>query len=585
MVLLLVIIGIVLVWLSINTDMFKSNATLFAKYIGQNLENIDIIYQEFETSEYNELLKQNKCTTETQVKVNYTEGMGTTLENTQNSMNQLKLQISGQKDSSNQYNYQDINLLNQDKKVAEVEYIQNGSTYGIRFSDLFNQYLLANNENIKEQFRKAGYTSSEELENIPDTIEFEKDVKKIFEFSKEEKQDLKTKYINIISSNVSKDNFSKQQNQILQIDGGNINSNAYILTLTKEQMNHIYIEILEQVKQDEIILSKMENVQNLIEKYQFSQNINLKEQFIEKVENLIAEIMRNNIGQEEVRIIVYENNQTTVKTIIQNLKDEISIDLLPLSSKNYLKISYQNTMAGEEKELIYKKEKEEVSVSFKNIKNEKITEYSLVMTDKINNNQGIKTIVANYADDSNRLQVMIEQEANIVTKFEQETILNEKNAINLSEIEIEQVQEILQKVNDGITKKVTEIMTNDINMDDLWKILKGIGLMKEDKIFETRGITETEKNRFNSKFEILQGKNLSHSDILKLIDAIKENFIDIEVVSNTELKLKLDRLNKNEEIATILSSFMEENKNKTYDVKVEYDEETGLVSDIVLIML
>ena len=61
--------------------------------------------------------------------------------------------------------------------------------------------------------------------------------------------------------------------------------------------------------------------------------------------------------------------------------------------------------------------------------------------------------------------------------------------------------------------------------------------------------------------------------------------VDIEIVSNTELKLKLDTLNKNEEVATTLSSFVEQNKNKNYSAKVEYDEETGLVSDILLTML
>ena len=70
-----------------------------------------------------------------------------------------------------------------------------------------------------------------------------------------------------------------------------------------------------------------------------------------------------------------------------------------------------------------------------------------------------------------------------------------------------------------------------------------------------------------------------------LIEAIKENLIDFEVVSNTELKLKLDRLDKDEEVATTLSAFIEQNKNKKYNAKVEYDETTGLVSDIVLTML
>ena len=50
-ILLLLIIAITLFLLYINTDMFKSNSTLFAKYIGQNVENITAFYNEVGTSD------------------------------------------------------------------------------------------------------------------------------------------------------------------------------------------------------------------------------------------------------------------------------------------------------------------------------------------------------------------------------------------------------------------------------------------------------------------------------------------------------------------------------------------------------
>ena len=51
------------------------------------------------------------------------------------------------------------------------------------------------------------------------------------------------------------------------------------------------------------------------------------------------------------------------------------------------------------------------------------------------------------------------------------------------------------------------------------------------------------------------------------------------------MKLKLDRFNKNEDVANTMRSFIEENKNRKYNAKVEYDEETGLVCDILLTLL
>lgn len=51
------------------------------------------------------------------------------------------------------------------------------------------------------------------------------------------------------------------------------------------------------------------------------------------------------------------------------------------------------------------------------------------------------------------------------------------------------------------------------------------------------------------------------------------------------MKLKLDTLNKKEEVATNLKTFIEQNPSNIYNVKIEYNETTGLASDILLTMV
>ena len=143
------------------------------------------------------------------------------------------------------------------------------------------------------------------------------------------------------------------------------------------------------------------------------------------------------------------------------------------------------------------------------------------------------------------------------------------------------MQTIIEQSKAKISEETTKV-TNHVKKEEVLQVLKVVGLVKENQNFENTGITETEKKRFNSKFEILQGENLENKVILNLIDAIKNNLVEIEVVSGTELKLKLDRLRNNEEVVTNLTTFMEESKNQKYNAKVEYDETTGLVSSIVL---
>ena len=43
-----------------TTDSFKSNRTLFAKYLGQNMENLETTYRKIGANEYNQLLEQSK---------------------------------------------------------------------------------------------------------------------------------------------------------------------------------------------------------------------------------------------------------------------------------------------------------------------------------------------------------------------------------------------------------------------------------------------------------------------------------------------------------------------------------------------
>ena len=205
----------------------------------------------------------------------------------------------------------------------------------------------------------------------------------------------------------------------------------------------------------------------------------------------------------------------------------------------------------------------------------------MVNNQKVNGNQCEKNKTFLYEDDSNKVEASIKQEINIVDIAEEDVIQKEENFINLSELEEEQLQTILEQAKAKISEETTKV-TNHVKKEEVLQVLKVVGLVKENQNFENTGITETEKKRFNSKFEILQGENLENKVILNLIDAIKSNLVDIEVVSGTELKLKLDRLRNNEEVVTNLTTFMEESKNQKYNAKVEYDETTGLVSSIVL---
>lgn len=208
-VLIIIILACVFIILYKTTDSFKSEKTLFTKYFGKSIENVQNFYEDIKNSQYNQMIRNNPYESETKIKINYIENKQTSIESTQNAVNSLKIEIEGQVDNSNQYQYQMVHLLNKDEKIETIEMIQKGNEYGIRFSDLFQQYLLVENGNLKEIFQKLGY-SEEELSNFPDNLE------NIATFSEQEKESLIEKYLNVFYNYIDDDDFSKEMNQTIR---------------------------------------------------------------------------------------------------------------------------------------------------------------------------------------------------------------------------------------------------------------------------------------------------------------------------------------------------------------------------------
>ncbi|HJJ18996.1 MAG TPA: hypothetical protein OIM61_07105 [Clostridiaceae bacterium] len=599
-VIIIIITGILLY---LNTDMFKSNKTLFFKYFGKNSENIKEIEEIFESTEYEKNLQNNKYTDDINIKVNYTNNLQTTSEDNSNTINNVKLLIKGEEDKNNKYSYKDFKLEkdkniatntenqsssensnesnNKEQNIMEVEYIKNDNNYGIRFSDLFKQYLLVENNNLKDLFRKIGY-SEQELENVPDSIEINDITLSDIKFTEDEIKQLSEKYSEIINKKVSKEKFEKNSKQVITINEKNITTNAYILKLTNEELNNLYVDLLESLKQDEIILNKIESIQNKINSINInsSESKDLKESFAEEIDLQIEKINKTNIGNQETKIIVYENSGKTIRTAIQGKDYEINFD-------------YINTQDEKNIELIVKKDEiETYNIKLKKDKDGiKLDIYSNDETNPIkisleqNKNESDKKCSNNinlkYENANSKLEVSAEQEINIVDNFENENTLNDQNSILLNGLEKEQLQAVLNQVSEEVQQKINSI-SEEVKINDIQEILEALGIINKQQNIEAGGITETEKNRFNSKFEILKGEELDNENVLKVVEAVKDNIINAQVDTNEEIKIEISRNESNQDIEKSLEEYIKKEKDKKYDIKIEYDEDTELVKYIIM---
>ncbi len=553
------------------TDMFKSNKTLFLKYFGKNAENLETIVETFENKD----AINGKYEESTEVRINYTENIGTTSENTDNAINDLKITIEGQTDKQSNYDYKNVKLIKDNQQTMNVEYIQDGNNHGIKFSDLFNQYLLLEENNIESFFEKTDILK-EDWYNVPVEIKKCENAFDSFKFNEEEIETLKEKYTKVISENISTGRFEKQKNQKITINERPVFVNTYTLTITKEQLNNIYIKILETIKEDEIILKRIENIQeyiNVANPY-LGEPIDLKNKFTSDIDKKIEEINKNNIGSEETKIIIYENAKQTVRTSIQTEDYQIDIDVFDNEGK-YIEFSRKEKEA-EVQNLTIKNDGNEFVI---NIEDKKQREPYTINIESVKENASKNTTITYEANDY-KVEAKIVQEIQKVEEFEKQVTLIEKNSIQLENLDQEQLDNILNRVKENLDEQL-ENVKKEINIEDIEEVAKVLGIIQDKTRLEGGELTEAEKNRFNSKFQFLKVGELSSEEMLETIKVFEENLINLEVVSDAELRIEIDRNRNNEDCVNVLKDFVEKAERKKYNVKVKYDD-TGLAKYVIM---
>lgn len=216
--------------------------------------------------------------------------------------------------------------------------------------------------------------------------------------------------------------------------------------MTKEQLNDLYIEILTEMKQDEIILSKMNQIESFVKKYKIDSVEDYeisRENFIDDIDNEIEDIQSNNIGSDEVKIVVYEKNGETVRTKIETNENIMYFDWL--KDKNYgeLKNEKINTTQVDNKILTINKKDENVTIKYETKEDDDSLKVIFQNEKSIQGNNLKNNITLKYEDESQKAELDIEKSNKIVEKFENQISLEKVDNIKLGDLEENTAKEIL----------------------------------------------------------------------------------------------------------------------------------------------
>lgn len=591
-----IIIG-VLAFLYLKTDAFKSNETLFAKYLMQNFNAIDNLANNG-TEEITNALNTNKYTSELVGKIEYVENVNTSDENKDNPINNMQVKINSQTDKNNKYYYKDIKVTKDDENLMRTEYLNQENIYGIRL-DGIKQFVSIDSSNLNNIQKDFNNTN---LEGIFTTIDFNG----IFNFSQEEKQKLSNTYLEVMKNNISKDKYYKQSNNLITVNNKDVYANAYYMKLTREEYNDLKIKMLEQLSKDEVILSKIDKLEETIKEKDSSYNEDkkLRDSFKEYINDTIEDIKNNNIGSDEVKITVYENKGQTVRTSIEMNTNKLNIDLF----NNAIKL--EDTVLGEtENKKIIKVVKDSSSAEQNiDIAYEEVEDSEVVVDLKITNQQKMEgNDIKNdssleVSNDKCKVNIEIQDTIKIVNEFEQKNDFENDN-VNLNELDDDKVETIVNILISNIQGQFNNFNEN-IPVENFVKLLQDLNLTKKGtiQISDKATVTETEKNRFNSQFEFFASENLTKDNIKELLNVTENDFKDMKIILNgqeseldtsklegnssrdyinniEEIDLYIKENQTNENKKTDLLAFLEKSSKK-YDVSLEYNEQTGLVEMI-----
>ena len=588
-VVILIIIVATFLTLYLTTDMFKSNKVLFEKYATQFFDNMNTVLNEEHMSEMEEILNNNKLVSNATATVNYTENGEST-----NPINNIQMNISGKEDRTAGYNYKDITVTQNEETVAGVEYIEDGNIAGVRLNGI-RQYVSTNIDSKDEN----------EIYNLYELVHT--DIPGLLGLNSEEWNTLKEKYIGIILQNIADANYSKETGITLVINEIQNIANIYSVTLTKEQFNNIYIQILEELEKDEIILSKIENIDNKLNEYhnfmQDGQTSNMKQSFIDEISNIIQKIQNFNIGNDERTISIFESNGVAMSLLIDTEEESLGIDIINNEGSSFINFLGNEKVEEDEKEnsFDFKIQKttstneEEINIQYNTVEEGKEITNECAITRKMENSNVNTNINFTRNVEQNVLQIIVQGVTNIVNQFEEkEELVENENNIIIENLNDEQKENVRNNIEENITNQINTFL-QVVPLENINQMLIKVNL-KEKELDDISGetTTEMEKNRFNATFQLYEGEHIGKERIKELINIAKEDLKDVRITNYREegeqripleYRLVIERGTENLELAESVISYIEEKYNREFSVKLEYDETTGLVSNIYITVM
>ncbi len=556
--------------LYLTTDMLKSSETLFKKYIFQDVQNIANVFEVSKEEQNIDLLRKTDYIESSKATLKYLEK-----ENDEEEVYEIKGNAVGK--SSENASYRNITASYGENTLMSIDLLKQNNMYGFRLANLVQQFVSVENATVPYFISSLGMDGSRFSEKLSGV-----DISGILVFSDEEIEKLTENYSDLIFSDIDGKHYSSKKNVLRTLNNKqSVTTNAYSLTLTKNEMDKIYKKILNQAIKDEILLSKLDLIDSKIQETGIieKEGESLKEQYINNLQKIIDSIEYQGEDTRKTIITVYESKGTTVRTTIENEDKQFILDLdntegttlslktIELNGQEEVSKLYTlgkaDTESGRKRVLGYSDATQEADITINTVQTE----------EEIN-----IEVNANYKN-ANITNLSFNSETNIRLAANEALPVNfeDKNNILLNNYEGEKALSILEDLKN---RAITSIETSQasVNTKLLNKIILIIDEVEQERKQQEEDDIKRQIDKFNNKFIFSEGENIEKEYVLKLIETAGENMTDYKVISGNQIKIFIKEGSKNEEKANEIYSAINESR-ATFNIKLNYGQD-GYVESI-----
>lgn len=560
-------------YLYVATDTFKSDRELFSKYMSQNLETLQKLGNSQTFQIYKGLQDKKKYESSTQVKAVYSEGGEVS-----NPMNNLAAKLDIQKDTDDQYYYADGQILFNDEEYIESEIIKEKEIYGIRFSDVAKQFVsIKDDTNLQKVATDIG-TDTATLQKIIDILDGTNTITDEV-ITQDEIKTLKDKYTNMIIETISNGTFSSNKKAMITYNNNTINTKAYMVTISSEQVESLLVKLLNSIKTETVITK------------------NMKDEKITEFENKIDEKIQELSDEQEVpavKITVYEQGENTIRTVVEIGLDKIILENYEENGEVRSDIQVTRIVSEETNEydieIVRKVIENQEDISIAVDVKEKEDKYSLSLETETNvtdTNIGLNAI-ASYKKDIVIKSIKLENVVDLNGDFDKKVKLDETNNVTLNDMEEERRKNIIEVLKANVPQKFQK-------RQQLLEAALEIKTEVPTEELPEYEMSQVDINKFNAKFEFYTGDEVTAENVKTMLNIVGENLgsYDIKLADGQEnvdqidedklkyvIRLNIERNKKDEEgIKKVLDKIKDEKK---YKISISYKDQNQLIDYIVI---